>query len=411
VSNASEPPRLKSATLQLTLACNQACAYCYQVASGRSLRMSRAVATAALRLLLERAPPRLTIELSGGEPLREPALLRWVIESGDAARPPTCTLSWSVTTNGTLLGDGLLAFFVARGVSLRLSHDGVPAALARRSAASWAVLDRLLGRMAAIAPAYLGSKVTIALAVTGASVPHLAEGIRYLVEKGARIIGLYPLLADPSWREGTAAELRSQLQEVVAICVEAFERSGTVPVSELLAPAPRRTNRAGRPVLCRAPLCEGIVVDPAGALWACPLFEPTLGPLPPLAAAVARRLCLGHVSEPGLAERLERAAAASASLRIFTDHAAKRSPRGRCVECECLDSCTVCPGSICHLPANRDPGAVPAHVCDLNRALHAARDDLRRRLGATEDSLVAAVSASGLATELIAALGAPRSSV
>jgi len=88
--------------------------------------MTMATAEKAVDLLMERAAfPVVNITLIGGEPLLEFALIKQIVPYAlEAARKRNLLVTWSVTTNGTLLNEEILRYFASYKINILLSMDG-----------------------------------------------------------------------------------------------------------------------------------------------------------------------------------------------------------------------------------------------------------------------------------------------
>lgn len=106
--------------------CNCRCPYCF-IEGKRPRTMSKAVAAQAVRFLFEnsRNVKRLGILFFGGEPLLEFDTMRFIVEQADEWQAKSeKEVTFSITTNGTLLDAEKLEFMHNRGVKFLLSMDG-----------------------------------------------------------------------------------------------------------------------------------------------------------------------------------------------------------------------------------------------------------------------------------------------
>lgn len=121
---------LRTLLLQVTQNCNQRCNYC--VYSGKynnrihsTNRMSFEMAKKGIDLILRHSKDTeiLFFGFYGGEPLLEKELItqciKYIEENGEGK-----TIQYSITTNGTLLTEDIVEFFVKHNVSLTISLDG-----------------------------------------------------------------------------------------------------------------------------------------------------------------------------------------------------------------------------------------------------------------------------------------------
>jgi len=166
--------------------------------------------------------PRVEVLFLGGEPLLEFPLIRRAVEHVRATRAPGKTVSFSIVTNGTLLGRGEAEFLAAHDFETHLSFDGVPAAQALRGPRTFPVLDALVDRLARDHPRFARERLNVALTLTPATVRHLSASIAYFLRKGVARISVSPTVThDPDWRPdefwaATPAEILSIFQCLAA---------------------------------------------------------------------------------------------------------------------------------------------------------------------------------------------------
>jgi len=135
------PLRLRTLVLMLTYSCNLACRYCYEDreegcvppgdgqgwGGGAPREMSPESVRENVRFLLDQAGEnrKVSIVLFGGEPLlRFPLLRDSVREARAMAEARGKEISFSLTTNGTLVTREVAAFLRENGVSVCVSIDG-----------------------------------------------------------------------------------------------------------------------------------------------------------------------------------------------------------------------------------------------------------------------------------------------
>lgn len=138
VDRIAHPPlRLRTLVLMLTYSCNLACRYCYedreegcvpQIRTEGALReMSLESLRSAVGYLLEHdgANGKVSVTFFGGEPLLRFPLLRTAVgEARRMAGERGKGISFSITTNGTLLTPEIAGFLKENGISVCLSIDG-----------------------------------------------------------------------------------------------------------------------------------------------------------------------------------------------------------------------------------------------------------------------------------------------
>ncbi|RJP22021.1 MAG: radical SAM protein [Deltaproteobacteria bacterium] len=137
---AHPPLRLRTLVLMLTYSCNLACRYCYEdreegcvpgstaaAGGGATGEMSPESLRGGVKLLLDRAgvDRKVSVTFFGGEPLLRFPLIRTAVgEARKMASERGKEISFSITTNGTLLTREIAGFLTENGISVCLSVDG-----------------------------------------------------------------------------------------------------------------------------------------------------------------------------------------------------------------------------------------------------------------------------------------------
>ncbi len=122
-------PPITSVELLLADGCNLKCTYCFEGLKPKRLMPLELALMTVERLVKEwsRDEKAVTILLFGGEPLLNWSVLKRVIEHAEEiAQRVGKQVSFSITTNGTLLNSGRVRFLRDHRVSLMLSMDGLP---------------------------------------------------------------------------------------------------------------------------------------------------------------------------------------------------------------------------------------------------------------------------------------------
>lgn len=194
---------LTTLVLGVTTGCNLGCSYCYKedlTRPGAATMLAPDKARAAVDLLIRESGRRRRINLTffGGEPLTNMPLIRETAAYAEAeAAAAGKVVDFSLTTNGTLLHDEVIAFLDAHRFGLTISMDG-PAEIHDRNRrttggkGSYAVvaervrclLDRYKSRP-------VGARVTMAAGVVDVAAIH-----RHLKEElGFAEVGFAPVTA------------------------------------------------------------------------------------------------------------------------------------------------------------------------------------------------------------------------
>jgi uncharacterized protein len=298
-------------TLVLTHQCDLACDYCY-AGPKRARDMSRAVGERAVeRALLALAPGEaLHLGLFGGEPLLVWPMARDLIGyAQDAAGQRGVRLTVQLTTNGTHLTPVILDEALALGVQLAVSMDGLPDVHDRfrpfrggrgSSGAALLAIDLLVAS---------GASFVVNSVVRPETVDRLADGVRFLVERGVTTI-LPSLDYSAPWSADDADRLKHAVAGLRRVYVEHFPaiQIGWIETKVLLLAGPSLVRPS-----CGSEL--EVAVAPSGRLYPCER----------MVADDATDLGLGHVYEQG-------------PLRVLR----KRSAPGVDAACGDCSSATLC---------------------------------------------------------------------
>lgn len=188
--------------------CNLACTYCYNQ-RGRAVApfamMSPETARAAIDRFFRRPGVSYAVAFYGGEPLLNLPLIRATVDHAERLRAEKgIQISFSVTTNGTVMNREILALLQRHFSSVTVSLDGIKPVndlhrcyekSARRSAHDKAVETiRLLKEKTSL-------RVTVKGTLTAQGLPHYRESLDYLQSLGADAAALDPAFGpeDADW--------------------------------------------------------------------------------------------------------------------------------------------------------------------------------------------------------------------
>ena len=209
-------------TLVVTHDCNLGCDYCF-AGEKRRAPMSDAVADAALDLALgdgSEGDGATQISFFGGEPLIEwRRIVRTVARARARAERIGRAISFTITTNGTLLDEDKARFLVDAGFFVGLSIDGVRAAHeatrpTRGGRSSFDDATRALDLLVAH-----GADFETITVVDPRNVAHIGASVRWLVERGATRLTLNPHFG-ADWSDGALAVWEAGYREAADLYVE-----------------------------------------------------------------------------------------------------------------------------------------------------------------------------------------------
>lgn len=116
-------------TLEVNQICNLECAYCY-LGEKKNQKMTEEIAYKGLEIAFlnveKHKDKRLWVDFVGGEALISFAFLKKLVRYTEAmAVKRDITVSYSITTNGTIMNDEILEWLINNRVHLKLSIDGL----------------------------------------------------------------------------------------------------------------------------------------------------------------------------------------------------------------------------------------------------------------------------------------------
>ncbi len=276
-------PDLPTVQIQLTNACNLACAYCCTNSGGRrSQEVSFQQMLPVVRQIPEVCGPEAHVALLGGEPL----LVPWAIEL--AFEIVRLGLPLTIFTNGLLLAKDALAKQVAglidKGVQVRVSLGGPSVEICNTISGADRFDTALLGlhKLAAF-----GSRATVDLMF----MPQYAEDIsRELPILRGRLPLNTPITLGVLYRSGreTGGHLfKSQMELEAALDRVAFEAGVSIAAARTSPTADRREG-------CGCALGRHIHIRSDGALFNCFKMEEQVGHLETIGFAAAAKSIREH---------------------------------------------------------------------------------------------------------------------
>lgn len=225
------PPPIHALSLAVAQKCNLGCSYCYaqQGEFGASPKnMSQDDARRAVELLVAGAAPgaRLNLAFLGGEPLVNRAVLKDATRhAAHLARARGNPLTFSITTNGTLLTEADALFFEEYAFAVTISLDGPREAhdALRPYKNGRGSFDKIMSRVKPLLTGQRRMQVSARVTVTPANL-QLRRTLDHLIAAGFHSVGFAPMLSAPSGKgEMQAAELQVMLAELID-CGREFER-------------------------------------------------------------------------------------------------------------------------------------------------------------------------------------------
>ncbi|WP_421696455.1 radical SAM protein [Aestuariivirga sp.] len=226
-----DAPAVHALSLAVAQKCNLGCSYCYAQQGefgGKPKDMPLETALAAIDMLTAGAPEgaRINLAFLGGEPLANRAVLKAATQHArNSAERRGQTVTFSITTNGTLVEAADADFFEAHGFAVTISLDGtrdVHDAL-RPYRSGRGSFDAILRRLTPLLSAQRRMQVSARVTVTPRNLG-LRETLDTFLDLGFHSVGFSPMLASPTGKEEmSAAGLEVMLEEMIG-CGQEFER-------------------------------------------------------------------------------------------------------------------------------------------------------------------------------------------
>lgn len=371
---------LKSVILVLTARCNLGCSYCYQRAR-KPRKMSWTILRSSLDWALKAAGPELHFVFLGGEPLLEFLLIRRAVEHVEKKRGEDRRVRYFISTNGTLIREGVARFLEEHRFDTQLSLDGIAVAQDLRAKGTFAALDRLLDRLRVRHPRLFLEDLTISITLIPPAIPFLADSIRYLIGKDCRRIAIEPpITSHPAWNDSCVDQLDGQFSRLHAISLDHFRRTNRVPLLLFRGEQRKRRRRFKSSSMCGVIRGATPAVDVDGQIYGCALLAKSLQDFnSPLLRHLHGVMEIGTLGDPQFEERFEHYLETARGDGILNRKEDKYSSYGPCGDCPDFDDCSVCPVSIAHIPGNTDPARIPDFACAFSKIALKYRESFLRK--------------------------------
>lgn len=226
-----QAPPVHALSLAIAQKCNLGCTYCYAQQGefgGPAKNMSQEVGLRSVEWLLQGAEPHARVNLAflGGEPLANRTVLRALTRhAATLAKEREVELTFSITTNGTLLTEEDGHFFEEFGFALTLSLDGPREVHDRQRPFKdgRGSFDHILSRARPLLALQKRMQVSARVTVTPQNLC-LQETLDQFVAEGFHSVGFSPMLRSPNGSgELQAEQLEVMLGEMIA-CGHETER-------------------------------------------------------------------------------------------------------------------------------------------------------------------------------------------
>jgi sulfatase maturation enzyme AslB (radical SAM superfamily) len=323
---------------------------------------------ASVDLVLASERQEVSLLFVGGEPLLEFELIQRAVDYLESRRQEWKRVRYEIITNGVLVRDDHVEFFVDHDFEVQLSFDGVPAAQDLRGRGTFTVLDRLIRRLHADHPSFFAENVTVAITLTVANLPHLAASIAYFLDSCVQDLAISPTVTHQhEWTPSRIDDIEAQFARIFDDSVRVYRRTGEVPLRVFRKHEGDSVHKPEGQSMCGVGRGETASVDVDGQVNGCVMFAESYQVFPTtFLRSRLEAMRMGHLGDLQFAARMAAYPAAARAAGIFHDKQLKYSSYGACADCRFMRRCAVCPVSIGNAPDASDPRRVPDFLCAYN---------------------------------------------
>jgi len=225
------PQPIHALSLAVAQKCNLGCTYCYAEQGsfgGAAKNMPWETAKEAVELLVSGAAEgaRLNLAFLGGEPLVNRPVIRAATRHAAAlAKDRGLEITFSITTNGTLVTAEDAEFFEEHGFAVTVSLDGPREAhdALRPYKSGRGSFDRIFRNVTALLAEQREMQVSARVTVTPRNLD-LPRTLDQFIEAGFHSVGFSPLLASPTGQDEMERDDLERMLDGMIACGRAFER-------------------------------------------------------------------------------------------------------------------------------------------------------------------------------------------
>ena len=258
-----EDMAVRALSLAVAQKCNLGCGYCYAQGGefgGPAKSMTVETALASVDLLLKEtlAGERANLAFLGGEPLIARDVVRAATRYAAArAAERGVPLTFSVTTNGTLVMEEDADFFEEYGFAVTVSLDGVGPDhdRLRPFGGGQGSFDRIVARIAPLLARQRRMQVSARITVTPGNLD-LRKTLDAFVDLGFHSVGFSPMLSSPNARHEMQSDDLAVMLAAMVECGAEFERRTAIgeryPFANLLNALREIHRGTQRPYPCGA---------------------------------------------------------------------------------------------------------------------------------------------------------------
>jgi sulfatase maturation enzyme AslB (radical SAM superfamily) len=346
--------KLSQVAFIVTDACNFYCSYCPQDKESTYMKLS--TIDKAIPFFYPYLDENAVIVFFGGEPLLAFDTIEYavskVLKQNSSEQKQ---LSFSVTTNGSLITDEILEFFQVHRFSVLLSYDGLAQEMGRKKGTGNSTRDlihRITGN------GYVDIEFSTNSVFSPDTIGHMAASMQHIVESGVKEAE-YNLTLNIPWDDRACSMLEEELEKLSSFLVSVYKETGTFPVRNFSKPVSSTNNKSNYCFVCAAGR-KRMAVTPGEEVWGCSIFHDYM----------KNRQEDSDYSTYSFGT-LDDFITNHETLypRILENHFPLRqscysTESNSCFLCKEVNSCTTCPISAAYVTSSI--GKLPAWVCRMN---------------------------------------------
>jgi radical SAM protein with 4Fe4S-binding SPASM domain len=341
-------------TFILTEECNFDCSYCFQK-RGKT-RLDILSIEKALDFFQPHLSEEAYLNFTGGEPLLVFDAVDHAVRYAQAiSRGSEKNISYSITTNGSLIDDNILDFFEHNEFTIMMSFDGLAQDIARKKRSYEQlipIIEKILERPSI--------KLEVNSVFTPGTIGYLSKSIQALIGFGIPNI-TFALDKISYWDSRSLSLLKKELESLRQFTLSIFRKTGKILLSDYWK---RYKNEI---FSCDAGK-NRMALAPDGKLWGCHLFcDLFRGKDGSLEYA---EYCFGDLDTfQKVHERIYKGIMSNyANLRMDHFHTNETF----CRDCPDLEECWACPVDAAF--SSTAIGAIPAWTCEITKIFRKTKE-------------------------------------
>ena len=247
--------------------CNLQCKYCFVYKEEKYFNaIDRTAINKAVDIFLAYPGRKKTLSFNGGEPLLEWELIKKIhAYAKEQAKKRGIFLEVSIVTNGTLLKQSHVDFFIKHRVSARISIDGDRETHDKhrpfKEGNGRSSFDVVMKNIQELKGGQF--QFSVAMVFGPATVGNLLCNIKFFQQKGFRQIDFYPEIY-ATWDERKITELRNEADKIAKYYISLFSTQDNVGFKISMLDAILNGLNVGK-----QEFCGKIQVDTQGNFFAC----------------------------------------------------------------------------------------------------------------------------------------------